>query len=74
MSLRKRKKSHGKKRAEDEFCFMEPDDLKVAKTYYMYFGERDDECLVWEIVKDGSFLLMLITHCNIQRMSALKQK
>ena len=44
MSLRKRKKSHGKKRAEDEL--MEPDDLKVAKTYTIYYGGKDDECLV----------------------------
>jgi hypothetical protein len=34
---------------------MEADDLEVAKTYSMYYGEKDDECLVWEIVEDGSF-------------------
>ena len=46
-----------KKKAEDDFCSMEADDLKVAKAYTMYYGEKDEECLVWEIVEDGSFLV-----------------
>ena len=36
---------------------MEADDLKVATTYTMYYGEKDEECLVWEIVEDGSFFV-----------------
>ncbi len=36
---------------------MEPNDLKVAKTYTIYYGGKDDECLVQDIAEDGSFLV-----------------
>ncbi len=36
---------------------MEADDPIVAKTCTMYYGEKEDEFLVWDIAEDGTFLI-----------------